>query len=69
MGGTLTSPVMLEKDGTSRPITTYECRIRNISYSSPLYVDVLVKRSDKTTILKDVYFGRILLWYIRIFAM
>ena len=59
MGGTLTSPVMLEKDGTSRPITPHECRIRNISYSSPLYVDVLVKRSDKTTILKDVYFGRI----------
>lgn len=58
-GGTLTPPVMLEQDGTSRPITPQECRLRNITYASPLYVDVTVKRDKKTTVLRDVYFGRI----------
>ena len=57
-GGTLTPPAMLEQDGTSRPITPQECRLRNITYASPLYVDVIVKR-EKTTILRDVYFGKI----------
>ena len=58
-GGTLTPPVMLEQDGTSRPILPQECRLRNITYASPLYVDVTVKRDNKTTVLRDVYFGRI----------
>jgi len=58
-GGTLTPPVMLEQDGTSRPIKPQECRLRNITYASPLYIDVLVKRGDKSTILRDVYFGKI----------
>jgi len=58
-GGTLTPPVMLEQDGTSRPIKPQECRLRNITYASPLYIDVTVKRNNKTTILRDVYFGRI----------
>lgn len=60
-GGILTPPVMLEEDGTSRPITPNECRLRNITYASPLYVDVIVKRNDgkPPSVLKDVYFGRI----------
>lgn len=59
-GGTLKPPVMLEKDGTSRPITPHECRVRNITYASPLYVDVHVERSDgKTSCLNDCYMGRI----------
>lgn len=58
-GGTLTPPVMLEPDGTSRPIKPLECRLRNITYASPLYVDVIVNRNGKKSVLKDVYFGRI----------
>ena len=59
-GGTLKPPVMLEKDGTSRPIKPKECRTRNITYASPLYVDVHIERSDgKNTVLNDVYTGRI----------
>ena len=51
---------MLEKDGTSRPITPHECRVRNITYASPLYVDVHIERSDgKNSRLNDCYMGRI----------
>jgi len=60
MGGSVKEPVMLEKDGTVRPIYPNECRIRNTTYSSPIYVDVEVKRSNGTdTIIRDVYIGRI----------
>ncbi len=58
-GGILTPPVMLEQDGTSRPITPIECRLRNITYASPLYVDVCVTRDGKSEVLNDVYFGRV----------
>ena len=60
VGGTVKPPVMLEDDGTSRPIYPAECRIRHLTYASPLYVDVAVTRkSGEETILKDVYIGRI----------
>ena len=59
-GGSIKDPVMLEKDGTVRPIYPNECRIRNLTYSSPLYVDVDIERSNgKNTTIKDVYIGRI----------
>ena len=59
-GGSVKDPIMLEKDGTVRPIYPNECRIRNLTYSSPLYVDVDVERSNgKNTTIKDVYIGRI----------
>ena len=60
MGGTVKRPVMLEHDGTSRPIYPSECRIRQLTYGAPIYIDVEVKRKDMdATILKDVYLGRI----------
>lgn len=61
VGGTLKSPAMLEHDGTIRSfITPHECRIRGLSYSAPLYVDVHVERSKgKESIIPDVYIGRI----------
>jgi len=60
LGGSLKAPVMLEKDGTVRPTMPQECRIRNMTYSSPLYVDVDVKRSNgKNSTIRDVYIGRI----------
>jgi len=63
-GGTLKSPAILEKNGDSRcdgkDFTPTECRLRNLTYGGPLYVDFHVTRSDNTnTVLKDVYLGRI----------
>ena len=52
-GGTVKQPVMLENDGTSKPVFPNECRIRNLTYGSPLYVDVQVERKGMpTTIVK-----------------
>jgi len=64
LGGRLMSPVMLEKDGSVRvegdKIYPQECRLRNITYAGPLYIDVEVKRSNAPdTVIKDVYIGRI----------
>ena len=59
-GGTVKQPVMLENDGTSKPVFPNECRIRNLTYGSPLYVDVQVERKGMpSTLVKDVYLGRI----------
>lgn len=59
-GGSLKAPIMLEKDGTVRPIMPNECRTRNLTYSSPLYVDIHVERQKgENTVLRDVYMGRI----------
>jgi DNA-directed RNA polymerase II subunit RPB2 len=59
----LLSPMVVEPDFTSRPILPYECRIRNITYSGPLYVDLKVevkwKNKVRSDVLKDVYLGRI----------
>jgi DNA-directed RNA polymerase II subunit RPB2 len=55
----LIGPLMLENDATSRPIYPNECRIRNLSYSGPLYVNIAIERSDGLrSFLKDVYIGR-----------
>ena len=59
-GGSVKTPVMLEKDGTVRPIMPNECRIRNMTYSAPLYMDVHVERSKgEDSVIRDVYIGRI----------
>lgn len=52
-------PVMLEHDGTSRPIYPNECRLRDLTYGAPMYSDIEVIRKGKSEILKDVYMGRI----------
>lgn len=59
VGGTVKPPVMLENDGTSRPIFPSECRLRQLTYGAPLYIDVEVTRADEQVVLKDVYLGRI----------
>lgn len=60
LGGSVKDPVMLEKDGTVHPIFPQECRIRNMTYSSPLYIDIGVERSNgKSSLIKDVYIGRV----------
>lgn len=70
-GGRCEKPIMLEKDGTVRVrgefntnvtdgILPQECRIRNLTYSGPFYVDVHVERSDQAdTIIPDVFIGNI----------
>jgi DNA-directed RNA polymerase II subunit RPB2 len=42
----LSRPTIYEKDGSITPMTPYNARIRNFSYSGTLYVDVHVKISE-----------------------
>ena len=59
-GGKLEEPAMLENDGTSRKILPAECRLRNITYASPLYSDIHVKTHlGEEYALLDVYLGRV----------
>lgn len=37
---TVTQPVIQEGDGVQHPLLPYECRDRNLTYSSPLYVKI-----------------------------
>ena len=59
LNASIKRPVMLEHDGTSRPIYPNECRLRDLTYGAPMYSDIEVTRKGKTDILKDVYMGRI----------
>lgn len=60
---TLKSPWFVEKDGVSRFIYPAECYTRGITYASPLYVDLAVKRVHNGTVeevvLNDVFLGKI----------
>jgi len=60
---TLKSPCTVEKNGDSRPVYPNECRLRGLTYGSPLYVDLRVTRTHmekaEESILKDVYLGRV----------
>ncbi|ORY56375.1 beta subunit of DNA-directed RNA polymerase [Pseudomassariella vexata] len=42
---TVSRPIITEGDGLSTPLLPYECRDRNLTYSSPLYVKIDYKRS------------------------
>ena len=59
----LLSPMVIEPDSTSRQVFPHECRLRNLTYSGPLYVNVHceVEQDGKKTeeVLNDVYVGRI----------
>ena len=63
VGQKLLPPMVVEPDSTSRPILPFECRLRNITYSGPLYVDLKIdlewNGTKKDTVLNDVYLGRI----------
>ena len=60
LNASIKQPVMLEHDGTSRPIYPNECRLRDLTYGGPMYSDIEVTRKgNKTNIIKDVYMGRI----------
>ena len=50
----------LESDGTSHEVEPHTCRLRNLTYSIPMYTDVHVHRSGgASTVLSSVYMGRI----------
>lgn len=59
----LLQPMVVEPDSTSRPILPYECRIRNITYSGPLYVNLKVDLEwggkKRSSTINDVYLGRL----------
>lgn len=63
IGQKLLPPMVIEPDSTSRRVLPWECRLRNLTYSGPLYVDFKCemewegKKFD--TVLKDVYIGRV----------
>jgi len=60
LNASVKQPVMLEHDGTSRPIYPNECRLRDLTYGAPMYSDIEVTRKgNQTNIIKDVYMGRI----------
>lgn len=54
----LSRPTMTEADGTTHPMFPQEARLRNLTYSSPLYVDmgkrVLVSKDTEFTSADDV---------------
>ncbi len=54
----LSRPTMTEADGTTHPMFPQEARLRNLTYSSPLYVDmkkkVMYSRDDGTTPSNDL---------------
>lgn len=60
---TIRPPVRLEADSTSRPSLPNECRDRNLTYSSPLYVRMEVTRKwnkkETKTVMNDIYIGKI----------
>ena len=59
----LLPPMVVEPDSTSRPILPYECRIRNITYSGPLYVKLNIEvewaGKKRSSTINDVYLGRL----------
>ena len=59
----LLQPMVVEPDSTSRPILPHECRLRNITYSAPLYGDLKIElewgSKKRSTTLNDVYLGRL----------
>ena len=61
-------PTVNEKDGTSKPMTPYEARLRNLTYSSMLYIDITlnIKKlmqnetyTEYSKTLNNIYIGRI----------
>ena len=65
-----TEPIITENDGSTIPMTPQQARLRNFTYSAPLYIDVEVKTIERsgenyeniitdTNILKNINIGKI----------
>ncbi len=50
-------PRIVEKDGTERKVYPYEARIRNLTYSVPMYLKVITEIDGTESEPKNVYFG------------
>ena len=60
VGCTLGDSRFLEADGTSHEVDPHTCRLRNLTYSIPVYSDIHVHRSwGASSVLSSVYMGRI----------
>lgn len=60
VGCKLEAPKVLEADGSSNPLDIRTCRLRNLTYNTPMYTTVHIHRSDgASTYHENVYMGRI----------
>jgi len=60
VGCKLEAPKVLEADGSSNPLDIRTCRLRNLTYNTPMYTTVHIHRSDgPSTSHHNVYIGRI----------
>ncbi|PIU63574.1 DNA-directed RNA polymerase subunit B'' [archaeon CG07_land_8_20_14_0_80_38_8] len=54
---TLEKPSVKEADGTKRMITPAEARIRNLTYESPIYMEIIVEKDGIEEEIKTVHVG------------
>ena len=50
-------PKIKEEDGIDKKITPHECRVRDMTYSAPMFVDVEYMRGNQINKVNDVPFG------------
>ena len=50
-------PVAREVDGSESPITPFEARVRNLSYSSPMYLEMTLLENGVESLKDTVYIG------------
>lgn len=55
---TYKNPSVVEKNQDVRPLTPSEARTRDLTFSAPMYIDVMYKDYKTTTNLKQIYIGR-----------
>lgn len=53
------TPSIVEGPGMVTPTTPYQCRIRDMTYYAPIYVDIAYKRGHELVIRNDLEIGRI----------
>lgn len=49
---------MIEEDFVSHNLMPHECRIRDLTYSAPIYVDVEYTKGDRINLRNGVLLGR-----------
>ncbi len=54
---TIKHPVSREIDGSETEITPFEARVRNISYSAPMYLEITLVENGVESLKENVYIG------------